>query len=41
MVRQLDLLHNGYRWEPEGCFFYDGHLMISYSKNIWQLEFIK
>lgn len=38
MVRQLDLLHNGYRWEPEGCFFYNGQLMISSSSNIWKLD---
>lgn len=41
IVRQLDVLHHGYRWEPEGCFFYDGHLMISTGKKIWQLEYIK
>ena len=36
---QLDLLAKGYRWEPEGCFYYNGHLMISTGKNIWELSF--
>lgn len=34
---QLDLLNNGCRWEPEGCFYYNGHLMIATGKNIWKL----
>ena len=38
MVRQLDLLHKGYRWEPEGCFFYNGYLMISTGNSLWKLE---
>lgn len=38
IVKQLDLLSKGYRWEPEGCFFYDGHLMISSGNNIWKLD---
>lgn len=38
IVRQLDLFHNGYRWEPEGCFFYGGKLMISTGKNLWSLN---
>ena len=38
IVKRLDLLCNGYRWEPEGCFFYDGQVMISTGKEIWKLE---
>ena len=36
---QLDLLSKGYRWEPEGCFYYKGNLMISTGNNIWELDF--
>lgn len=39
MKKQLDLLGKGYRWEPEGCFYYKGHLMIATGKNIWELDF--
>lgn len=39
MKKQIDLLGNGYKWEPEGCFFYNGHLMIATGKNIWELDF--
>lgn len=34
---QLNLLGKGYRWEPEGCFYYNGHLMIATSKKIFEL----
>jgi len=37
-VKQLDLLGKGYTWEPEGCFSYNGQLMISSSSNIWKLD---
>ena len=36
---QLNLFVKGYRWEPEGCFYYNGHLMIATGKNIWELDF--
>ena len=35
---QYNLLENGYRWEPEGCFWYNGHLMIATGKNIWEMS---
>ena len=34
---QYNLLENGYRWEPEGCFWYNGYLMIATGKNIWEM----
>lgn len=39
MNKQIGLLGNGYRWELEGCFFYNGYLMIATVKNIWGLDF--
>lgn len=35
---QYNLLENGYRWEPEGCFWYNGHLMIATGNNIWEMS---
>ena len=33
----IDLHDIGVTWEPEGCFAYNGYLMISTGKNIWQI----
>lgn len=35
---QYNLLENGFKWEPEGCFYYKGHLMIATGRNIWELD---
>ena len=39
LEKQVDLLRHGFREEPEGCFWYDGNLMISTADgNIWRIE---
>ena len=35
---RLDLLKNGYTWEPEGCFFYNGHVMLGGGNNIYKVN---
>ena len=37
---RIDLLHLGYRWEPEGCFMYDGRLMVTAGTTIWEFKFV-
>lgn len=39
LISQTDLLRIGVDWEPEGCFFYDGKVMISAGTSIWELVF--
>lgn len=34
LVKRYDLLAKGIDWEPEGCFFYDGNVMLSYTDAI-------
>ena len=34
LVRRYDLLAKGVNWEPEGCIYYDGDLMITYTTGI-------
>ena len=34
LVKRYDLLSRGVDWEPEGCFYYDGSVMLSYTKGI-------
>ena len=34
LVRRYDLLARGVDWEPEGCFLYGGHVMLSYKTGI-------
>ena len=38
IVAQIDLLKRNHRWEPEGCFFYEGCVMLSASGGIWKFE---
>lgn len=38
-LQRIDLLDNGVTWEPEGCFTYNGNIMISTGKNIWEFHF--
>ena len=39
LIQRVDLLNQyGVTWEPEGCFFYNGNLMMSTGANIWQLQ---
>ena len=34
LVKRYDLLAKGVDWEPEGCYYYDGNVMLSYTKGI-------
>ncbi len=34
LVLRLDLLEHDFKWEPEGCFFYDGSVMLSHTRAI-------
>lgn len=34
LVKRYDLLARGVDWEPEGCFYYDGSVMLSYTDGI-------
>lgn len=39
LEKRIDLLQHGFTEEPEGCFWYDGSLMISTAGgNIWRIE---
>lgn len=38
LQNRIDLLHQGIAWEPEGCFVYQGNIMISSGNNIWQFK---
>ena len=39
LLRRIDLLAQGITWEPEGCFAYNGNIMVCAGKNIWQFHF--
>ena len=41
LLERIDLLERGITWEPEGCFFYKGNLMIAEGTNIWEFIFAK
>lgn len=34
LVRRYNLVNRGANWEPEGCFFYDGNVMLAYTAGI-------
>ena len=34
LVKRYDLLGKGVDWEPEGCFYYDGNVMLTYTEGI-------
>lgn len=36
--KQYDLLGSGVDWEPEGCFYYDGSVMLSHTGAICRFE---
>lgn len=36
LENRIDLLGNGIRWEPEGCFIYNGHVMLSSPSSLWK-----
>lgn len=35
-VTRIDILSKLHHWEPEGCFFYNGCVMLASSDGIWQ-----
>ena len=39
IISRVDLLAQGITWEPEGCFMYNNHLMVSSGKRIWEFVF--
>lgn len=38
LAMQVDLMELGVRWEPEGCFFYDGSVMLAHTGAICRIE---
>lgn len=38
LVKRYDLMANGIDWEPEGCFYYDGSIMISHTDAVCRIE---
>lgn len=38
LVKRYDMLANGVNWEPEGCFFYDGNVMLAHTGAICRIE---
>ena len=38
LVKRYDLLANGVDWEPEGCFYYDGSVMLAHTGAICRIE---
>ena len=38
LVKRYDLLANGVDWEPEGCFYYDGNVMLAHTYAICRIE---
>lgn len=37
LVKRYDLLAAGADWEPEGCFYYDGSVMLAHTKGICRI----
>lgn len=38
LIKRYDLLSRGVDWEPEGCFYYDGNVMIAHTDAICRIE---
>ena len=38
LIKRYDLLDNGVDWEPQGCFYYDGSIMLSHVDGICRIE---
>lgn len=38
LVKRYDLLAKGVDWEPEGCFYYDGNVMLAHTDGICRIE---
>lgn len=38
LVKRYDLLAHGVNWEPEGCFYYDGSVMLAHKDAICRIE---
>lgn len=39
LLNRFDLSANGITWEPEGCFEYNGSVMVASGKSIWEFKF--
>ena len=37
LVRRFDLRQFGVYWEPEGCFYYSGNVMLSHSSGVCRI----
>ena len=38
LIGQIDLQQFGVGWEPQGCFFYDGSVMLSHTAAISRID---
>lgn len=38
LVKRYDLISKGIDWEPEGCFYYDGSVMLTHTDAICRVE---
>jgi len=38
LVKRYDLMANGVDWEPEGCFYYDGSVMLAHTGAICRIK---
>ena len=38
LIKRYNLLDNGVDWEPQGCFYYDGSIMLSHEEGICRIE---
>ncbi|MBQ5979517.1 MAG: hypothetical protein IJL58_05810 [Bacteroidales bacterium] len=38
LLKQFNLMSLGYSWEPEGCFYYDGSVMVASNTTIWRID---
>lgn len=38
LVGRYDLQESGFNWEPEGCFFYDGSIVLTHTRAICKID---
>lgn len=38
LIKRYDLLGSGAEWEPEGCFYFDGSIMLSHTNAICRID---
>lgn len=39
LTRRIDLIESGITWEPEGCFYYDGSIMLTHTSAISRIVY--